>query len=413
MVIINPFLDHFLINMETTIISPVRQNKRIVIVDILRGWALLGVVLMNYTAIFFFMGSKPNPDAFNNFLIKFTAAFFDSKSWTMLSFLFGYGFAVLMDNVASKGINPVRFFLGRMFWLLVIAFIDSAIWYGDILKDYAVLGALLLLFRNASAKTAFYISLALLLVNPALTAYILSFKIHGFALAAPYFPLYHSHNLLDVLKSGLICTYRFEILSPVYLIVFHEVVLICFLLGLAAQKIDFFGRLAENKKYIKRAFWLSLGIALVLWVPFSFPLAPWLKEVFEYFNPHLWLFLSTMIFIASAICWLYLAGKFQHFFGALQLYGRMTLTNYVIQNILGLLLFSGFGLGLVMKHLSYGVFMLIALAIYVAQIYFSKWWLSRYDYGLLEWVWRQLSYGKKLAIKRSNNFTIAKSGGII
>src|ERR1700683_311076 len=201
--------------METTIISPVGQNKRIVIVDVLRGWALLGVVLMNDTAIFFFSGSKPNPDAFHNFLIKFSTAVFDSKSWTMLSFLFGYGFAVLMDNVASKGINTVRFFLGRMFWLLVIAFIDSAIWYGDILKDYAVLGMLLLLFRNVSAKTAFYISLALLLVNPPLTAFILSFKIHGFALASPYFPLYHSPNLFDVLKSGLICTYRFEILSPV------------------------------------------------------------------------------------------------------------------------------------------------------------------------------------------------------
>ena len=386
--------------METTIIDPVGQNKRIVIVDILRGWALLGVVLMNFTAIFFFSGSKPNPDAFNNILIKFSLAVFDSKSWTMLSFLFGYGFAVLMDNVASKGINPVRFFLGRMSWLLVIAFIDSAIWFGDILKDYAVLGMLLLLFRNVSAKTAFYISLALLLVNPALTAFILSFKNDGFPLASPDFLLYHSHNLFDVLKSGLICTYKYEILWPFYSIVFHEVVLLCFLLGLAAQKINFFGRLAENKKYIKRTFWLSLGITLVLWVPFAFPQAPWLKEVFKYFNPQPWLFLSTMIFITSAICWLYLAGKLKRFFGALQLYGRMTLTNYVVQNILGLLLFSGFELGLVMHHLSYGVFMLIAFAIYVAQIYFSKWWLSRYYYGPLEWLWRQLSYGKNLPIKR-------------
>ena len=318
----------------------------------------------------------------------------------MLSFLFGYGFAVLIENVASKGINTVRFFLGRMFWLLVIAFIDSAIWYGDILKDYAVLGMLLLLFRNVSAKMAFYISLTLLLINPALTAFVLSFKIHGFALATPYFPLYHSHNLLDVLKSGLICTYITQILSPNYAVIFHEVVLLCFLLGLAAQKINFFGRLAENKKYIKRTFGASLGITLVLWVAFAFPRAPWLIEVFKYFNPRLWLVLSTMIFIASAICWLYLAGKLKRFFEALQIYGRMTLTNYVVQNIWGLLLFSGFGLGLVMHQLSYGVFMLIAFAIYVAQIFFSKWWLSRYYYGPLEWLWRQLSYGKKLPIKR-------------
>src|SRR5579863_9074097 len=102
--------------MESTIVGPVGQNKRIAIVDILRGWSLLGVVLMNYTAIFFFVGSKPNPDAFNNFLIGFGNVVFDSKPWTLLSVLFGYGFAILMDNVASKGINPVGFFWGRMFW---------------------------------------------------------------------------------------------------------------------------------------------------------------------------------------------------------------------------------------------------------------------------------------------------------
>jgi uncharacterized protein len=386
--------------MESPIIGPAGQNKRIAIVDILRGWALLGVALMNFTAMFYFSGSKPNPDGFNIFLIKFVRAIFDSKSWTLLSFLFGYGFAILIENVASKGINPVRFFLIRMFWLLIIAFIDSAIWYGDILKDYAVLGTLLLLFRNVSAKTAFYISLGLLLVNPPLTAFILSLKIHGFALASPYFVLYHSHNLFDVLKSGYICSYITQILSPNYSVIFHEVVLLCFGLGLAAQKINFFGRLAENKKYIKRTFWVGLGLTLVLWIPFAFPRAPWLTEVFTYFNPTLWLYLSTMIFITSAICWLYLAGELKRFFGALQLYGRMTLTNYVVQNMLGLLLFSGFGLGLAMNHLSYGVFVLIGLSIYIAQIYFCKWWLSRYYFGPLEWLWRQLSYGKKLSIKR-------------
>jgi uncharacterized protein len=386
--------------MEKAIIGPVVQNKRVVIVDILRGWALLGVVIMNYSGMFYFSVSKAGPDAFNNFLIKFGFAVFEQKSWTMLSFLFGYGFAVLIENVTSKGINPVRFFLGRMFWLLVIAVIDSAIFFGDILKDYAVLGMIFLLFRNVSAKTAFYICLGLLFVTPPLTAFILSFKIDGFALTSPYIPLYNSHNLFDVLESGLICTYKYEMVWPFYSIVFHEVVLLCFLLGLAAQKINFFGRLAENKKYIKRTFWVTLGLALVLWVPFGFQRAPWLSEVFKYFNTALWLFLSTMIFMASAICWLYLAGKLKRFFGALQIYGRMTLTNYVVQNIIGLFLFSGFGLGLVKRHASYGVFMLIALAVYVSQIYVSKWWLSRYYYGPIEWIWRQLSYGRKLPIKR-------------
>jgi uncharacterized protein len=66
-----------------------------------------------------------------------------------------------------------------------------------------------------------------------------------------------------------------------------------------------------------------------------------------------------------------------------------------------------------MHHLSYGVFMLIALVIYVGQIYFSKWWLSRYYYGPLEWLWRQLSYGKKLPIKRVREDLIGRKSHAI
>ena len=107
-----------------------------------------------------------------------------------------------------------------------------------------------------------------------------------------------------------------------------------------------------------------------------------------------------MIFFASTICWLYAKGLFQRFFASLAVMGKMTLTNYMVQNLIGLLVFSGFGLG-IWNTKPLWFYLLLGLVVYIVQVYFSKWWLSKYNYGLVEWVWRQLSYRKRLPLKKS------------
>src|SRR5207237_489875 len=160
-----------------------------------------------------------------------------AKSWSMLSFLFGYGFAVLMYNVFNKGVNGYVFFSRRMFWLFVLALINSAFFWGDILKDYAVMGMVLLLFYKLPAMVTFYSSLALLVLTPAISAYINSFKIPGgYQAISPYYSLFQSHNPLKVFAFGWIATYKWEIANPGYLVTVHLVMLSCFLLGLTAQK---------------------------------------------------------------------------------------------------------------------------------------------------------------------------------
>ena len=112
--------------MQPTSLQPVQQTQRTAIIDILRGWALLGVVLMNY-ADYFYMGidfKTFKPDLLTKILMGICNIIFSAKSWTMLSFLFGYGFSVLMQNVEAKGINPALFFSRRMFWLFVLAIIN-------------------------------------------------------------------------------------------------------------------------------------------------------------------------------------------------------------------------------------------------------------------------------------------------
>jgi uncharacterized protein len=308
---------------------------------------------------------------------------------------------VLMQNVQAKGMNPVVFFSRRMFWLFILAIINSALFFGDILKDYAVMGMIILLFRKCSAKTALFISIGLLLAVPGIAALVNSFhRPGGMELLNPYFHYFQSKNPLNVLWFGLLGTYLFEFVSPNYLITVHFMMLSCFFLGMAAQKAHFFTRLSENKKYIKRTFWISLASVLVVITILG------LTQKFKwtwntYYRPFFWVIFGSMLFIMASLSWLYVSGKLKAFFNSMQVIGKMTLTNYLVQNFIALLLFSGMGLNLSLNHrIHFGYYLLFALTLYISQVYFSKWWLARYQFGPVEWLWRQLSYAKRLPLKK-------------
>ena len=392
--------------MELQTLQPVQQSKRTAIVDMLRGWALLGVVLMNYVD-YFYLGldfEKWKPHISESILQGIGQVVFAAKSWTMLSFLFGYGFAILMRNVKAKGLNAFGFFSRRMFLLFVLAIINSALFFGDILKDYAVMGMVLLMFHRCSAKVVFTISMALLLLSGVVMPLVARLgNVNGMESLTPHVNLFYSHNIFKVLWFGLVGTYKFEIINPTYLITIHIVMLGCFFLGLAAQKIDFFNRIIENKKYVKRIFWGTLIFALLMVGIFILTNAMKWKWMQDYYQPAFLFIISSMLFIASTLCWLYVAGKLKAFFKSMQTIGKMTLTNYMTQNLLAIFLFSGFGFGFAEHKIHLGYYLLFGLVIYIIQIYFSKWWLSKYKYGPIEWVWRQLSYAKRLPIKREKN----------
>jgi len=387
--------------MQANPLLPIEHKQRIIIIDILRGWALLGVVLMNYADYFYLgldgIGSTYKFDMVTNILFWVANIIFAAKSWTLLSVLFGYGFSVLMENVAAKGMNPVLFFSRRMFWLFILALINSAFFWGDILKDYAVMGMVILMFRKCSARTALIISLVLLIAAPAVVALVNSFKQPGgMESLKPYFYLFESSNPIKVLGFGLYGTYLYEILNFNYLISVHVVMLSCFFFGMAAQKSGFLVHVHENKKYVKRIFWISLAVTLATIA--AFILTQKLKwNWIKYYSPFYFIILATMLFIASAICWLFISGKLKAFFRSMQVIGKMTLSNYITQNMIALLLFSGIGLHFSLKHrIHFGYYLLFALTIYVAQVFISKWWLKKYHFGPVEWVWRQLSYAKRL-----------------
>lgn len=380
--------------------QPIQSSQRVIVVDVLRGWALLGVVLMNYFDFFTFERdwAAYKPDTFTNVLMYVLSLVFAAKSWTLLSLLFGYGFAVVMTNVERKGLSSYGFFTKRMFWLLILSIINSALFFGDILKDYAILGLILMVFHRNSAKTNFSISLFLLTILPFVAAYINNLKDSGWASMPELFPLYKSKSLVNVLWFGLKGTYVAQIISKPYLYTVHLLMFICMLWGHCLRQIKFFDNLKDRLPIIQKTFWTSL-ITTLLILGLNGVFAHFKVNVNHYFNLRYLGVVSTMLFVASSILWLYINQQAKTFFNALATIGKMTLTNYMIQNLIGLIVFSGVGFA-VWNTQPIWFYVVLAIVVFTAQVYFSKWWLSRYQYGPIEWIWRSLSYGKLLAIKK-------------
>ena len=388
---------------------PIEQSKRTAIVDILRGWAILGVAIGNYSD-FLHIGveHKINNSLLSDILFYFNRYFFAAKSWTLLTLLFGYGFAILINNVAAKGKNPVTFFAWRMILLFLLAFINSSFWLGDILKDYAFLGLVMLLFYKSSAKTLRIICAILILTIPFVMAYVSGFKVeHPEITTNPeYLKLYHSGNWLDFFKFNLLASFYEQIIIPGYAITAHIVMFACMLFGFLLQKLDFFNRLNEHKKLLQKTLWISLVTAIVIGVGFnlmiSYKLAP-----LKIFHPLYWLVLSTMIFIATGICLLYTNGKLKTIFSYFSAGGKMTLTNYITQNILAAFIFSGIGLGIADK-MPYWFYFSLAVFVFILQLFISKWWLSKYNYGPIEWLWRSASYRKLFPFKKTQSEVVTE-----
>ncbi|HEY0660016.1 MAG TPA: DUF418 domain-containing protein [Lysobacter sp.] len=387
--------------MTNPLVQPLSLHQRTPIIDILRGWALLGVAIGNFSALHH-LGADPErqKDTLTTVLEYAAQYLFSAKSWTLLSILFGYGFSVLIRNIADTTGRPVSFFLKRMLWLLALACINSLFFFGDILRDYALLGVLLLAFQRSSTKTIFRAGVLLMLIVPFVSAYVRNLGISYQADVDAALPLFHSRNWLDVFQFNAKATVLTEILNPNYAVTVHVVMFACMLMGVAAHRSGFLHQLATDRNLARRIFWTSLPLAIVLNAALGY-LNKEQASVLTYFRFGYWGVISTTLAIASGICWLYQDGRLRSLGVLLQAMGRMTLTNYMTQCILLAVIFSGAGLGLA-NAMPYWFHLVLAIGIYTIQVFVSRWWLSNFQHGPVEWLWRALSYGPGITpIKRA------------
>lgn len=370
-------------------------NKRIAIVDFLRGFALLGVVISNFMA---FKDYSIKNTGINR-LLDISEEIFFGPLWILLSFLFGFGFWALMQKLKAEKQNGFWLFGKRMFWLFLIGIVNACLFHIDILRDFAALGILLLITPYFSKKGLLLLAIILTICIPILRAYTSSFEFSGTNELKEISSLFISNNFWDVIKYNLKFIYIVQIKNPIYLISVHFEMFCFFLWGVLASRHKVFKNEKFIMKFAKGIFFFSLiGICLI-WM-----FNHWDKSLMMKFSKIYNLKIAMEIFFAalttSAITLIYLSGIFKKLFRYVEIYGKMTLTNYLAQSIISLLIFSGIGLG-IGKNQPLWIYFLIALFVYIFQLIFSFFWLKIFKLGPVEWIWRSLSAGRILPLKNS------------
>lgn len=402
-------------------IGPIALGDRIEVIDVLRGMAICGILIGNMQ---WFSGYGMMPPAMAGAapLVDRAAAFFvhffvEGKFYSIFSFLFGFGFALQIARAAERGDTKASLFKRRLFWLLVIGVLHAVLlWAGDILSVYAVTGFVLILFRKKSDAGLLKWAVALMIV-PIIT----------YALLAAAFITFAPPESLAGFEAAQIegWNQNFQIVSrgsywqiltdfnPQYLAgrwiglviqMRFPKILAMFLLGYHAYRRGFFQDLSSHRPFFRNV--LTYGLALGLFgnivmaalagneAPFPPSIAAIAGVIGYAFGvPAMALGIIALVSLA----WQHEPAR--RVLGVLAPVGRMALTNYLLQTAICVSLFYGYGLGW------FGTFgaakaTMAALGIFAIQVALSTIWLTFFSYGPMEWIWRQLTYRRRIELRR-------------
>ncbi len=408
-------------------IQPTTADERADILDILRGIALLGIIVANYAmfSLYIFQPiekARAMPTATIDYWIGWIHfIFIDGKFYSIFSLLFGIGFSIILKNAAQKGKKGLTFFYRRIFVLMLIGLAHLLLlWEGDIVMLYALIGLLLPLFRNFSNRALIITAVGLLLLPIAidLVKILTDNRInmsHWFTTIGRSMDkeigvteknfstwLVDHKNYSDLLAYNRVgVVYRYQMLLENNR-VFK--VLAMFLIGLYVGRNLIYAKLQENKTLFKKL----QGWGFVVGLPISVFHA-WLEmngkrlpAIEGWYNTISYAFSVVPLSLAytATICLWYLNNPHDKIMRVFAKPGRMALTNYISQTIFGIAIFYGIGLGLGAKTGVLYVW-LIAIAIYLLLMFLSQIWLKYFNYGPLEWVWRMITYGKWLTIAKN------------
>lgn len=373
--------------------------------DVIRGFALIGVLISNFTS--YVDQQTPEPilnsisSSLDRFLMNFNSVFLEWKFMTLFSILFGYGFGLILESLEKRNINPNFFFVKRMFWLFIFGVIHSIFWWGDVLNLYAMSGILLLLFRNKSNKAILSWAVLFMLVLPVFISYLVRNQPETFTTSdiQELYNRYKLGTLPEIFKFNINFYYRMFIVSGGNL---HDIIetLGRFLFGYFLLRIKFF-HLVETKKSTFNKIALYAAPLMILYFIFKWLFMNGTIQANQYIlSPLLSLgILSTTTFYVSVLVIAYINFGLNKFFAALQSLGKMTLTNYLMVSASLIILLYGFGFNK-LGELSIHIIWLFAFVWLFVEIMFSTYWLKQFRYGPTEWIWRQLTYWKRLQLRK-------------
>jgi uncharacterized protein len=422
--------------------APVPGKERIALLDALRGFALLGILPMNipffaYYSYAFFNPSMDGGFEGADFLAWLSGhLFFEFKMMTIFSALFGAGIVVFTTRAIQKTGRCAGVFYRRLGWLLLFGLIHAyVIWEGDILVTYAVCGALAFLFRTMRVKPLLILGAAFFVVAP-----ILNF---GFALLLDLMrdaalavdagtaqewqegfaegwreterSFVPTQEMLDEQRAAFEGGY-FDLLPhrATQAAMFQFFMLPIWglwrvtgvmLLGMAALKSGVFTGARSARFYLGMmaiGYLIGLpmiGVGATMLLRSGFDIVTWYHPAshFNYFGS-----LLVAAGHVSLVALVVKAGALQRLIAGLSAVGQMAFTNYIAQSVICALLFYGYGFGLWGEVSRTGLWGIVA-AIWIAQLLWSPWWLARFRFGPLEWLWRSLTYWKLQPMRRTSN----------
>ena len=376
------------------------MKERIIIVDVLRGMALLMIVLIHYVEHFdFFESPQVNfifSSATDNEVMRLAFLLISGKAYSIFALLFGLSFFIQMDNKAQKGIDYRSRFLWRMIILLVIGFFHSLIYRGDILHIYALLSFPIILLYKVKTKYLWMITFLLIIQIPIIYNLIQAFVDPNYEYVSPfkdYFSegnsVYSSGDFGEVIRynfwKGRVSVWGWTFNTGRYL-----QIIALFVMGLIIGRKRLFENIDTKFKWLVITFIVSVTLTLLLSnLNNSFKnsdLTGLQKGFIDTIIVSI-INLSATSGVISLITILYIKFKQLYVFKLFAAYGKMSLTNYVSQAILGVILFYDFGFGLY-KYLGSTWSVILGAVIFFVQALISKSWNERYRYGPLEWFWR-------------------------
>ncbi|MFZ0547837.1 MAG: M20/M25/M40 family metallo-hydrolase, partial [Candidatus Promineifilaceae bacterium] len=417
--------------MTEQVAAPVRGKERIDFVDILRGFAVLGILVVN---MYSFAGAQSGANnlgwqnGLDRIIIILSEFLIRAKFYTLFSFLFGWGMGLQLLRAQERGVRFVPLYLRRLIILLIFGLIHGIlIWSGDILTSYAMMGFLLLLFRNQPPKRLlifavvfFLIPIILNLPSGVVDQFLVRYRefIALFHVGAGRLGtrIYADGTYNQVLTER---ANTFLIVQASFLYYIGGIFGM-FLIGLHVAKRRIFESVDDYLPLVKRV----LVIGLILGVVFnglfiysqlmSANISRWPEWVPEAYRGLIRTFSLTIgapslaLFYTAAFILITrreaVKARLASTFGVV---GRMALTNYLMHSIISTLIFYSYGLGLY-GSITPRTALIFTVIIFYIQIRYSRWWFVEHQYGPAEWLWRTLTYGRRQPWRKGETYADVK-----
>lgn len=409
--------------------APTQSTERETFMDVLRGFAVLGIFIANLNGFSWYSETAKNTGQFllpvmDHQMGFLHHMFIEGKFYSIFSLLFGWGIALQLKRASDKGLDALPLAKRRLFFMLLLGAIHLLIWPGDIVFFYAMLGFILLPMRKLSNR-AMLITGTLLIFLPIL---LYAAKSYWPLLNAPAGILYDTGakigakltdgvssdeqvvayltktDWLGVLKtniSGFFFRYGY-----LFFVSRIPKVLGMFLIGYVLGRSNFYKNINQNKKTL----YIIIFLGLIIGLPANYYLAHYMSYYMaDYWNLKTNGLYQTIAYALGVVplALVYVALfmlAYQTLIGkkALSVFapvGKMAFSNYIFQSLLGSFVFLGAGLGYI-RQVGPVYYTIFGLLVFVVQIIISRIWLNYYNYGPLEWLWRSLTYNKSQPMKK-------------